>query len=156
MELSSAMTLLESELERQGLAGQGWTAGWDRARLRFGACWPRRKQITLSHVLTELNDVDQVRDTILHEVAHALVFERFGHLRGHGAEWKRVALELGATPRACSKNGKLPPGRFALVHRGTGEVFRTYQRRPKRFNLHGRYIRGRKKDTLNQLAIIEL
>ncbi len=156
MDPKAAMALLESELVAQGLAAKGWTAGWDRARLRFGACWPHRKRITLSRILTEINAREQVHDTILHEVAHALVFERFGRLHGHGPEWKAVAAELGATPRACSTTGQLPPGRFALVHTETGEVFRTYQRRPKRTNLQGRYIRGRKRETLDQLAIIEL
>ena len=150
------MQLLNAGLEEHGLTTLGWSAGWDRARRRIGACWPKRKQITLSRVLTELNAEDQVRDTILHELAHALTFERHGRVRSHGAEWKAIARSLGASPRACSANGVLQPGRFALVHRLTGEVFRTYQRQPRQLEFRGRYIRGRKSETLNQLHVIEL
>ena len=68
MDLQVAMELLEERLEGTGLKALGWTAGWDRARQRFGACWPQRKRITLSRLLTEtLNEEAHVLDTILHE-----------------------------------------------------------------------------------------
>jgi predicted SprT family Zn-dependent metalloprotease len=156
MQAETAMAILLEGIEQSGLADKGWSAGWDRARLRFGACWPKRKQITLSRVLTELNDEAQVRDTVLHELAHALAFERYGRVRSHGPEWKAIAQSLGASPRACSATGLLPKGRYALVHRTTGEVYRTYQRKPRRTNLQGRYIQGRKAETLKQLQVIEL
>jgi predicted SprT family Zn-dependent metalloprotease len=156
MRLSLAQEMIESAFEEHGLGAKGWTFSWDRARLRFGACWPKRKRISLSRVLTELNDTDHVRDTILHEIAHALVFERYGYLRGHGPEWQALALQLGATPQARTTSGKLPKGRFELVHRSTGEVYRTFQRRPKNSDLSGRYIQGRKAETLDQLIIVEL
>ena len=48
------------------------------------------------------NDLGQSRDTFLHEVAHAIRFLAVGrHGRPHGAEWKRLAAALGATPKAC-------------------------------------------------------
>ena len=156
MDTKRAMELLNAGLDEHGLTALGWSAGWDRARRRFGACWPKRKRITLSRVLTEMNAEDQVHDTILHELAHALTFERHGRVRSHGPEWKAIARSLGATPRACSANGLLPPGRFALVHRSTGEIFRTYLRQPRQLDLRGRYIRGRKSETLDQLQVIEL
>jgi predicted SprT family Zn-dependent metalloprotease len=156
MHLSLAQEMVENAFEEHGLKAKGWTFSWDRARLRFGACWPRRKRISLSRVLTELNEADQVRDTILHEVAHALVFERYGHLRGHGPEWRAMAQQLGATPKARTSAGILPKGRFQLVHQGTGEVYRSFQRRPKNSDLRGRYIQGRKGETLDQLIIVEL
>ena len=156
MDAQRAMERLNAGLEKHGLTALGWSAGWDRARRRFGACWPKRKRITLSRVLTELNAEDQVRDTILHELAHALTFERHGRVRSHGSEWKAIARSLGAMPKACSASGVLPPGRFALVHRVTGEIYRTYQRKPRQLDLSGRYIRGRKSETLDQLQVIEL
>ena len=38
----------------------------------------------------------EIRDTVLHEIAHALV----GPEARHGPEWKAIAKRLGATPRA--------------------------------------------------------
>ena len=156
MDTQRAMERLKSGLDEHGLSALGWSAGWDRAQRRFGACWPQRKRITLSRVLTELNAEEQVYDTILRELAHALTFERHGRVRSHGPEWQAIARSLGASARACSTTGVLPPGRFALVHRSTGEIFRTYQRQPRQLDLRGRYIRGRKSETLDQLEVIEL
>ncbi len=39
---------------------------------------------------------EQVRDTVLHEIAHAIA----GPEAGHGPLWKATARRIGATPRA--------------------------------------------------------
>ena len=39
---------------------------------------------------------EQIRDTVLHEIAHAIA----GHEAGHGPLWKATARRIGATPRA--------------------------------------------------------
>lgn len=41
---------------------------------------------------------DQVTDTILHEIAHALA----GPAARHGPAWKSIARRLGATPKSCA------------------------------------------------------
>lgn len=38
---------------------------------------------------------EQVKDTVLHELAHA----KAGHKAGHSYIWKRAAIEVGANPR---------------------------------------------------------
>ena len=49
-----------------------WQFRLDRATSRFGSCNHRCKTITMSRLLVTLNDKREVRDTILHEIAHAL------------------------------------------------------------------------------------
>jgi hypothetical protein len=44
-----------------------------------------------------LNDEREVRDTILHEIAHALAPPG----AGHGAKWQAVALSIGCSGRRC-------------------------------------------------------
>jgi len=73
-----------------------WKFEFDHARRRFGSCQSTRKVITLSRPLVLLNDVQQVRDTILHEIAHALTPGD-----GHGAKWRRKCAEIGANPKRC-------------------------------------------------------
>jgi predicted SprT family Zn-dependent metalloprotease len=95
------------ELARRLINGHGltdWQFRFDRARRRFGCCWAKRKLITLSRPLTELNDPAEVADTVLHEIAHALV------PGGHTPAWRRMCLTLGAKPRRCfsSTMVKLP------------------------------------------------
>lgn len=54
------------------------------------------KSIELSTKLVQINDVERVRLTILHEVAHALTE---GH--GHDNVWKAKLLELGGDGKRC-------------------------------------------------------
>ena len=54
------------------------------------------KSIELSTKLVQINDVERVRLTILHEVAHALTE---GH--GHDAVWQAKLLELGGDGKRC-------------------------------------------------------
>ena len=93
MDIHEARKLAEQLIREQG--PPGWRFNFDRARRRFGCCWTTRKLITLSRPLTELNDEAEVRDTILHEIAHALV------PGGHTPAWRRMCEKLGAVPRRC-------------------------------------------------------
>ena len=95
-------------MAEHGLAG--WTFAFDHARRRFGSCRFREKTITLSRHLTFLNNEEQVRDTILHEIAHALCPRD-----GHGQAWKAMCVRIGAKPERCYQAGEVvtPPRRPA-------------------------------------------
>src|SRR5262245_412974 len=96
MDLSTAERLACRLLRRHGLSPP-WTFAFDRAIYRFGSCNRRKRQITLSRKLTLLNDELQVKDTILHEIAHALA--PVG--AGHGKKWKSIARSLGCSDQRC-------------------------------------------------------
>lgn len=68
-----------------------WNFRFDRAVKRFGQCKFNDKQITLSKKLVELNNIEVVKNTLLHEIAHALV----GPGNGHNYKWWSKALEIG-------------------------------------------------------------
>jgi predicted SprT family Zn-dependent metalloprotease len=74
-----------------------WKFQFDRSKRRFGCCHYSTRTISLSAALVGLNDEPQVRDTILHEIAHALV----GHAHGHDRVWRAKALEIGCNGRRC-------------------------------------------------------
>ena len=94
-------------MSRHGLAG--WSFAWDDSTVRFGVCKYRTKTIGLSRRLVELNGEEEVRNTIVHEIAHALAPGS-----GHGRAWKRKALEIGARPERCyaAKDVKAPTRKF--------------------------------------------
>lgn len=85
-----------AELARGLMAAHGlheWSLVFDRAKRRAGICRYERRQIGLSAPLTELHDEADVRDTVLHEIAHALV----GPRHGHDAVWRATARRIGCS-----------------------------------------------------------
>src|SRR5262249_45335961 len=83
--------------------------------------------IELSVYFVELNDAEAIRDTILHELAHALAGR--GGEYGHGPLWKEIALRIGARPTSCSA-GKQMPGDWQAKCNGCGRVHTRF-RKPK-------------------------
>ncbi len=72
-----------------------WRFSFDQAARRGGLCSPGNKQIFLSERFALTASNDEVTDTLLHEIAHALV----GPKHGHDAVWKEMALRIGCTGR---------------------------------------------------------
>ncbi|MDD9205487.1 SprT-like domain-containing protein, partial [Georgenia sp. 10Sc9-8] len=93
MDLSEVRRLGEGLLSDHGL--HGWTFGFDRAKRRAGQCRYDRRTITVSRTLMELYSPAEVRDTVLHEVAHALA----GAEHGHDAVWRATARRIGCSGR---------------------------------------------------------
>lgn len=116
MDLNEAKTLTLDKMREHGL--HDWSFKFSRSLSLFGQCSYSTKTIKLSQPLTEVNTVDHVTDTILHEIAHALV----GPGQGHGSLWKRTAIQLGATPRAAT-HGVSAPSRYFAMHT-CGQVYR--------------------------------
>ena len=103
MKLFDAHLLAYQLMDEHGLVERGWTFEFDRAKTRFGVCYYNRKQIKLSKVLTVHRDESSVRNTILHEIAHALV----GHGHGHNHVWRRKALEIGCNAERVTDDENL-------------------------------------------------
>lgn len=82
-------------MAEHGLAG--WRFEFDNSVRRFGCCFHGRRTLTLSRKLTYLNDVSIVRNTMLHEIAHAMV----GAGHGHDYTWKATARRIGCTGDRC-------------------------------------------------------
>jgi hypothetical protein len=105
MELFKAKMLAIELLDNHGLLEKGWYFEFDRAKRRFGCCNYGIKRISLSKPLTELRTYEMVRNTILHEIAHALV----GSKHNHDNVWKAKAIEIGCNGDRCSSDVRLEP-----------------------------------------------
>ena len=81
-------------MDKHGL--HEWTFRFSAAQSRLGECRERERLIRLGRRHAVNGDPQAVRDTILHEIAHALA----GAKAGHGSAWKAVARRIGATPKA--------------------------------------------------------
>jgi predicted SprT family Zn-dependent metalloprotease len=86
------------EFARAGWAAlEGWEVRQSKAISRFGSISPRTRILRI----TSLDCSPEARrDTILHEVAHILTAALLTKKEKHGPQWQRIALALGATPRA--------------------------------------------------------
>lgn len=85
-----------------------WAFAFNRRKRSLGVCYYERKRIELSTHYVPRNDDASIRDTVLHEIAHALA----GRKAGHGAAWKAVCLAIGATPERCDAGAVMPAGRW--------------------------------------------
>jgi len=93
VELTAVRALGERLLAEHGLTE--WRLRFDNAKRRAGACRFDARTISVSRHLMALYDEDDVRDTVLHEIAHALV----GPEHGHDAVWRATAHRIGCSGR---------------------------------------------------------
>lgn len=75
----------------------GWTFQLDNARRRLGACHYHKRIITMSRHLIPVASKEEVKETILHEIAHAIA----GAGANHGPKWQQVAKSIGCTAQRC-------------------------------------------------------
>ena len=145
--------VIANRLIREHLSSE-WSFKWNNRKRAFGVCSYRTKTIQLSKPITTHEGEKKITDTILHEIAHAIA----GHDAGHGAEWKRVARRLGASPTATGvitfDQAKLEPKWVVVFGQ---EIVHSFHKRPspKTFRtIHMAYIQGRKAETKGKLNLV--
>lgn len=107
-------------------AGRGrldsrWRFGFDLAPVRAGVTDHARREISVSIPYCLKASRAQVRDTILHEIAHAIC----GPRHRHDAEWRRVAASLGCSGDRCHTVEHTPAP--WLGECGCGRTFRRHR-----------------------------
>lgn len=95
MDLRDAFAMAEYLLQVHELPD--WQVEYDAAKRRAGVCRFNERTIGLSAPLTAIHSELEVRDTILHEIAHA----RVGPRHGHDEVWRAEALRLGSSGERC-------------------------------------------------------
>jgi predicted SprT family Zn-dependent metalloprotease len=112
-------------LARHGLAD--WGFAYNRRKRTLGLCIYDRRTIELSLHFVLRNDLAEITDTLLHEIAHALV----GPGHGHDAVWKRKCVEVGARPVRCGE-ADMPAGRWRATCGRCGQAFSRHRRPARR------------------------
>jgi predicted SprT family Zn-dependent metalloprotease len=111
-----------------------WRFAFNHRKQAMGLCVYHRKAIELSIYFVERNNpLEAIRDTILHEIAHALV----GPGHGHDKVWKRKCIEIGARPKRCGE-ADMPEGRW---NAGCGSCGKRFHRHRKPQRARGWYCR---------------
>lgn len=91
-----ALNLTEDMMRQHGL--RGWKALINNSRSQLGYCHWTKKTIALSIFHVTGSSDDKIMNTILHEIAHALVGPSSNP---HGSAWQRKALEIGCNAERC-------------------------------------------------------
>ncbi len=130
MELQEAKEIGVRLISLHGL--DTWSFRFNKNKRRLGVCKQDERLIELSEFYVQRNTQEHVLDTILHEIAHAMV----GTHHGHDDTWKAMCLRIGASPSSCSSTAVMPEGYWQAKCPGCISVF-TRHRRPRR--LRGRY-----------------
>jgi predicted SprT family Zn-dependent metalloprotease len=126
MQIEDAKKLTLNLMSRHGLSD--WEFKFHNAKRIFGTCYHTRKVIALSKELVQINDVERVTNTVLHEIAHALV----GRGHGHDYVWKRKALEIGCNGQRCFTENDTVTVKYAVEAecKTCGKIF-GFHRMPK-------------------------
>jgi len=88
-----------------------------------------RMEIAITKDHLNYSDRLEVIDTLLHEIAHVLSFLIDGY-NGHGFQWKKWCVELGATPSSrCYDPFSLgtPISKYSLTCPSCGKVHRMHR-----------------------------
>ena len=116
-------TYAETMMEHYGL--EGWTFEFIKTRRVIGRCNHKRQVIQLSALWADGSEAN-IKDTILHEIAHALT-------RGHGHDkvWKAMCVKIGAKPERCATTKDSPSvkPRYVAVD-NKGAIVARYFRKP--------------------------
>lgn len=100
VDLKEAEELSLKLMEQHGLIALGWTFRFDKATSRLGACHYHKKELSLSRLMVIYGDREDVEQTMLHEIAHALLPPEIGHYK----PWKVLAASIGYTGDRCGRN----------------------------------------------------
>ena len=98
--LAAIETLAEQLIKKHQKSGElakGWRFGFDFAEKRVGACCYEHKIITLTLHFCLKATKAEIRETILHEIAHAIV----GPKHGHDKKWQETARKIGSSAERC-------------------------------------------------------
>ncbi|MEM6854739.1 MAG: SprT-like domain-containing protein [Planctomycetota bacterium] len=135
MDLPSAGQLALSLMQHHGLTGAGWTFRFNQRKRSLGLCNYTTQRIELSAPFVTRNDEPEVRDVILHEIAHALTppppppelstprsksQNRGADFSPHGPEWKATCLRIGANPNRLNTTAAAPAGKYQARCPGCG------------------------------------
>lgn len=101
MNVNEAVRNAKALLAVHGLTD--WTIKLDSAKNRAGRCTYSTRTISLSRVLIELRSPEDTRNTVLHEIAHALTP---GH--HHDAVWARKCIAIGGNGQRTHTDSPVP------------------------------------------------
>lgn len=128
----------------------GWKPSFNKRLTRaIGRCHYSKKLIEISlHFAPTLTEKEW-KDVVNHEIAHALTPRA-----GHGPEWKRAAIILGADPSPKKTLEEQPKGKYVVAILNKNGQYEAIQYRNRKRQLKNAYVPGRKEETLGKMFLV--
>lgn len=147
MDLNEATKMGTALMKEHGLIRDGWRGKWDESLSRAGSCHYNEKVIYLSAPWVKSASEEDTRQTILHEIAHALA----GYNAAHGPIWKATAAKIGYTGKRTISS---QPDLSLYKYRGTcsGCGYECGRQRNTKAMKQGQFICGLCKAKINWRA----
>ncbi len=95
MNPSEFMKIAHDKMKEHNLIN--WIFRYNSRKWTFGSCVYHKTEIKMSRLLVERNTLEECLNTLMHEIAHALV----GPGIGHSEVWKKKAVEIGCNGERC-------------------------------------------------------
>ena len=125
MHPTNARMMARQMLDEQGLYGWGFKINTNKRRL--GVCKYIHRRIEISKFHLDDGE-DAVKDTIAHEIAHAVV----GRGHGHDHVWRSKAIELGSSGNRLGKPMEAVTYKWQTVCPKCGVIGVTHRRHCKK------------------------
>lgn len=128
MKLEDVANLAYQLMGQHGLLRDGWTFAIGRKRRSLGTCYYDSKQIVIHYYFAEHGTEEQIRETILHEIAHALAGWQ---VQAHGPEWQEIARRIGCKETTrCATDPAIPmaEGTYQAICFNCGQRFHYYRK----------------------------
>lgn len=138
--LATVRAIAEHLMAQHGLTDgpDKWTFNYNTRKRCTGLCRYRERSIEVSTYHAEQSPIENVTNTILHEIAHALTPGD-----NHGAAWRVACCEIGAAPARCYQGPEIDKQhKWELRCYNCGLVHKCY-RKPKRSSSCARCCPGR-------------
>jgi len=125
MKIDDVKILARKLMNENGL--EDWKFKFDSAKRRLGCCYYNKKIISLSSILVKLNNEEQIRDTILHEIAHALL----PPIEGHSRKWRLKAQAIGCCAKRCVESEDIitPLPNYRAICNNCGRIFSAFRKK---------------------------
>ena len=139
-----------------------YTFKFSNRKSAYGTCNYTKKVLSIGMYLSAHVENWKIKDTMLHEMAHAIDKGVNGYSSGHGNNWKRICREIGCDDTSTSSEGsdKIKRSKYVIVFvksDGTYEYLAPAHKISRKNPLNtfriGSAVRGRK-ETLNRIMTV--
>lgn len=96
-----------------------WMIMFNNSTRAIGMCCGTGRYIKLSKAFMKDNNIEFFRETILHEIAHAIDYEQHGYFNGHSQIWKNIAYSIGCKEASSQTSTAIAPkGKYTVLCSG--------------------------------------